>query len=115
MLVSLPEYFVYILTNAARKVLYTGVTNDLATRITEHYLKRGKATSFTAKYFCYWLVYYEESQYINNAIAREKEIKGWTRKKKDDLIASFNPTWKFLNREICGHWPPPPDILPRSW
>jgi putative endonuclease len=97
MLVSQPEYFVYLLTNTTRKILYTGVTNDLATRITEHYLKRGDAKSFTARYYCYWLIYYEECKYINNAIAREKEIKGWTRKRKDDLISSFNPCWKFLN------------------
>lgn len=114
MLVSSPEYFVYLLTNATRKVLYTGVTNDLATRITEHYLRRGDASSFTGKYYCYWLVYYEESKYINNAIEREKEIKGWTRKRKNNLISSFNPTCKFLNHDICGKWPPPPGMLPRS-
>lgn len=112
MRVSPPEYFVYLLTNTTRKILYTGVTNNLAARIAEHYLKRGNATSFTARYYCYWLVYYEETRYINDAIAREKEIKGWKRRKKEDLISSFNPGWKFLNSEICGQWPPSSDILP---
>jgi putative endonuclease len=114
MLISPHHYYVYLLTNTTKKVLYTGVTNDLRTRIIEHYLKRGDTTSFASKYFCYWLVFYEEFKYINNAIAREKEIKGWTRLKKEQLITSFNPTWMFLNKEVCGEWPPSKDVVPRS-
>ena len=51
-------------------------------------------------------MYYECTQYINNAIAREKEIKGWNRKKKEELITAFNPGWKFLNHEVLGESPP---------
>ena len=104
------HYFVYITTNTNKDVLYTGVTNNLYMRIIEHYLKRGTKDCFTGKYYCYWLVYYEEFRYINDAIAREKEIKGWSRKKKEALINSINPNWTFMNKEICNQWPPPIEV-----
>ncbi|WP_316794737.1 GIY-YIG nuclease family protein [Pedobacter frigoris] len=92
------NYFVYILTNIKRSVLYTGVTNDLSARLEEH--KNGsKQTSFTSRYKCYYLVYFEHHQYIDQAIDREKEIKGWSRAKKDALISAENKDWKFLNDE----------------
>ncbi len=91
------QYYVYILTNFKKTVLYTGVTNDLVRRLEEH---RQGTDSFTAKYNCYFLIYWEHHQYINNAIEREKEIKGWRRSKKETLINDFNPEWKFLNEEI---------------
>jgi putative endonuclease len=100
------QYYVYILTNYRKSVLYTGVTNNLEQRIIEHYLDKGNFKTFTGKYDVFYLVYYECTQYINNAIAREKEIKGWNRKKKEDLVISFNPQWKFLNHELLGEWPP---------
>ena len=100
------QYYVYILTNYQKTVLYTGITNNLEQRVTEHYLQKGNIKTFTGKYNCFYLVYYECTQYINNAILREKEIKGWGRKKKEELIRSFNPSWKFLNHEILGEWPP---------
>ena len=106
MYINTRQYYVYILTNYKKTVLYTGVTNNLEQRITEHYLDRGNAKTFTGKYNAFFLVYYECTQYINNAIAREKEIKGWNRKKKEELITSFNPAWKFLNHEVLGEWPP---------
>lgn len=90
------------------------VTNDLSYRIIDHYLQKGSTSSFTGKFYCYWLIFYEEFEYINNAIAREKEIKGWTRKKKEELITSFNPTWLFLNSEVCGIWPPEQSMLVRE-
>lgn len=65
-------YYVYILTNELRTVLYTGVTNDLLQRITEHYNYRGQPHSFTSKYHVYYMLWFEPHQYINNAIAREK-------------------------------------------
>jgi putative endonuclease len=99
-------YYVYILTNALRSVLYTGVTNDLERRVTEHYLNSGKNNSFTSTYNAYYLLYYEAHPYINNAIYREKEIKGWTRQKKMSLIGEFNPGLEFLNERIFGSWPP---------
>jgi putative endonuclease len=106
------SYYVYILTNQLKTVLYTGVTNDLKQRVTEHYMQRGQKTSFTGKYHVYWLLWYEEHQYINNAIAREKEIKGWRREKKMILINSTNSGLKFLNEDLFGEWPPE-DIIHR--
>jgi putative endonuclease len=104
------SYFVYILTNQTRTVLYTGVTNDLQQRLSEHYFNSGKTKSFTAQYHAYYLLYYEPHQYINNAIAREKEIKAWRREKKMKLINELNPSLEFLNKEICGCWPPKKEI-----
>ena len=56
-------------------------------------------------YKVYYLLYFEGHKYINNAIAREKEIKGWTREKKMKLISEINPEWQFLNQEVFGKWP----------
>lgn len=98
-------YYVYILTNQLRTVLYTGVTNDLKQRVSEHYQQRGQKTSFTGTYHVYWLLHFETFQYINDAIAREKEIKGWRREKKMTLINKTNPELKFLNEETFGEWP----------
>jgi putative endonuclease len=100
------RFYVYILTNQLRTVLYTGVTNDICRRITEHYAGRGQDHSFTSRYNVYYLIYYEIHQYVNNAIAREKEIKGWRREKKMQLIYQFNPTLKFMNETLLGQWPP---------
>jgi putative endonuclease len=99
------NYFTYILTNYNRKVLYTGVSNDLDIRLQQHYFGIGQGNSFTSKYKCFYLVYYERHQYINHAIEREKEIKGWTRAKKITLIEQENPNWTFLNSEVM-EWPP---------
>ena len=99
-------YYVYILANQNKTVLYTGVTNDLKQRITEHYMQRGQEKTFTGRYHTYWLLYFEPHKYIKNAIAREKEIKGWTRQKKMELINSCNPELKFLNEEVFDTWPP---------
>jgi putative endonuclease len=90
------NYFVYITTNPTRTVLYVGVTNDLSVRIQQHYENRGNKESFAGRYYCYNLIYYERFQYINDAIAREKEIKKWRREKKEKLISSMNPKWDFL-------------------
>ena len=106
MVSSKHHYYIYIVTNPQRTVLYTGVTNDLAQRLIEHWANRGQLKTFAGKYYCYNLIYYEDFQYINNAIAREKEIKGWRREKKLKLIKETNPNWAFLNAEFCGGWPP---------
>lgn len=100
------HYYIYIVTNPERNVLYTGVTNDLSLRLIEHWVNRGNPKTFAGKYYCYNLIFYEEFRYINDAIAREKEIKGWRRQKKFDLIKTTNPDWTFLNPEFCGEWPP---------
>ncbi len=107
-------YYVYILTNYSKSVYYTGVTNNLEQRIIEHYLRRGNTISFTGRYHAYYLLYYECCNYINNSIAREKEIKGWKRIKKEKLIKEFNPTLKFLNEELFGQWPPKENIVHRK-
>jgi len=93
------QFFIYILTNKSKTVLYTGVTNDLKRRLFEHSTHQNNINTFTYKYNCYFLVYYEEHNDIRQAIEREKRIKGWTRLKKDELISSFNPEWKFLNEK----------------
>ena len=100
------QYYVYILTNYQKTVLYTGVTNNLEQRIIEHYLDKGNTKTFTGKYNCFFLIYYECTQYINNAIAREKELKGWNRAKKEALIKPKNPDWTFLNNTVCRCWSP---------
>ncbi|AWH84536.1 endonuclease [Flavobacterium album] len=94
------NYYVYMLTNKAKTVLYTGVTNELKERIYYHRNPEPYSKAFTAKYKCFYLVYFEHYQDIEIAIDREKQIKGWTREKKNKLIDDFNPGWKFLNDEI---------------
>jgi putative endonuclease len=94
------NYYVYIVTNPARTVLYIGVSNDLIIRLQQHFDNRGKPETFAGKYHCYNLIYWERFQYIDHAIEREKELKKWRREKKDQLIDVFNPERKFLNTEI---------------
>jgi len=89
-------YYVYILTNKAKTVLYIGVTNNLKVRLAQH--KEGlNSKSFTSKYKTFYLVYFEKFTWIQLAIAREKEIKGWRRDKKIELIKTINPDFNFLN------------------
>ncbi len=90
------EYYVYIMTNKS-KTLYTGVTNNLERRVFEHknYLIEG----FTRRYRITKLVYYELTNDVREAISREKQIKGWLRRKKIALIESMNPDWKDLSEE----------------
>lgn len=75
--------------NVSRKSVYVGVTNNLYRRVNEH--RAGEVPGFTRKYKCNMLLYYEEYSDIRVAISREKLLKGWTRSKKEDLIASINP------------------------
>jgi putative endonuclease len=96
-IVSENEYCVYIMTNAHNTVLYTGVTNNLQRRVLEH--KSNKGSSFTKKYNVTKLVYFESGNDVNIAIAREKQIKAGSRRKKMDLINNFNPEWKDLFEE----------------
>jgi putative endonuclease len=90
-------YFVYILTNASRRSLYIGVTNSLKTRIRQH--KEKAHEGFSAHYNVDRLVYFEAFQYIQAAIAREKQLKGWTRAKKIALIQTRNPQFRDLSAE----------------
>jgi len=88
-------YYVYILTNWSNKVLYTGVTNNLERCLCEH--KNKSVKGFTEKYNVNKLVYFDSTTDVKAAIAREKQIKGWTRNKKDALIESINPQWNDLS------------------
>lgn len=92
------EYSVYFLTNWNNKVLYVGVTNDLKRRIYEH--QNGLNQGFTQRYHVNKLVYYEIYEEIEEAILREKQIKGGSRKKKNDLVTGFNPNWEDLSDKI---------------
>ena len=86
------DYYVYNLTNTHRTVLYTGVTRDLVRRVYEHKHHLDK-NSFKAKYNVEFLVYYESTSDVEAAIEREKQIKGWNRKRKEKLIETKNPYW----------------------
>jgi putative endonuclease len=99
-------YYVYILTNVHKTVLYTGITNNLQQRIVEHYLDTSTAKTFCGRYNVYFLLHYEVYNTPMTAINREKQIKGWTRKKKIDLIQIENPFMNFLNETIFDKWPP---------
>lgn len=90
-------FFVYILTNKHHTVLYTGVTNNLGKRCIQH--KKMLVKGFTSKYNVDKLVYYEVFEMIVDAIAREKQIKGYTRIKKKDLIDGFNENWDDLTEQ----------------
>lgn len=90
------QYYVYIMTNKS-KTLYTGVTNDLTRRVFEH--QQGIGGQFTKKYRIIRLVYFEETRDVQAALAREKQIKGWVRAKKLQLIETQNPEWKDLSAE----------------
>jgi putative endonuclease len=93
------EYYVYLMTNVTG-MLYTGVTNNIARRVSEH--KTKGIHGFTSRYNLTKLVYCESSPNIQDAIVREKQIKGWVRSKKVALIESMNPEWRDLSRDILG-------------
>jgi putative endonuclease len=90
------NFYVYILTNKNKTVLYTGVTNNLKLRLEQHRQKIN-TKSFTAKYNLQYLLHYQHFGWIQQAIAREKEIKNLTRQKKVNLILENNPKMEFLN------------------
>jgi len=88
-------YYVYMMTNKSNQVLYIGVTNNLQRRVFEH--KNQLVEGFTQMYNVHKLVWFEQTSDVRSAIAREKQLKGWTRKKKDLLIEQMNPTWGDLS------------------
>ena len=88
-------YFVYLLTNWNHRVMYVGITNDLVRRVYEH--KNKVVRGFTEKYHVDKLVYFEQTNAVQSALAREKEIKKWRREKKDALVKSLNPEWTDLS------------------
>ena len=88
-------YFVYILSNWNDSVLYIGVTGNLPRRLYEH--RNGLADGFTKKYNVHKLVYFEQTNDVYSAISREKQLKKWSRSKKNELIAKVNPQWADLS------------------
>lgn len=88
------QFFVYIMASESG-TLYVGFTNGLEDRVDQH--KYDLIEGFTKKYQCHKLIYFEEHEYVLNAIEREKQIKRWRREKKEDLIRTINPTWKDLS------------------
>jgi putative endonuclease len=92
------RYFVYIMASKRNGVLYIGLTNDVARRGGEH--KEGKIKGFSKKYYVDRLVYFEEFQYVDQAIAREKALKKWNREWKVRLIEEANSEWKDLYEEL---------------
>ena len=90
-------YFVSILSNWDDSVLYIGVTGNLPRRLYEH--RNHLVDGFSSKYNTEKLVYFDETTDVYSAISREKQLKGWTRKKKNDLIAKTNPEWKDLSAD----------------
>ena len=95
------SYYVYIITNQYRSTFYIGMTNNLKKRLLQHNENIEKQIkTFASKYNVKFLVYYENFAWVQQAIAREKEIKGWRREKKIELIATMNPNWEFLNDKL---------------
>ena len=91
-------FYVYMVSNRSRSVLYTGVTNSLERRLWFH--ANANPGSFVKRYRCDRLVYYESFNTAGDAISREKQIKGWRREKKNDLVRTLNPFWKDLGVEL---------------
>ncbi len=104
-------YCVYIMANRAR-TLYTGVTNDLERRVYEH--KHMVKEGFTRRYLVDRLVYYEVTDDVTSAIAREKQIKGWSRGKKLALMESVNPGWRDLGEDFTDNGAPRFFVAPAS-
>ena len=95
------SYYVYFMTNRSRVVLYTGVTNDLVRRVWEH--QNDAVKGYTKKYKVHILVYHETFEDVRDAITREKEIKGWVRRKKNALVETLNPKWIDLSPTLFQH------------
>ncbi len=95
---AMKSYYVYILTNYSKTVLYIGVTNNLVRRFEEHKFLFGK--SFAKRYKVDRLVYYEEFSNIKDAIYKEKQLKHWNRNWKNDLITGINPQWDDLSFDL---------------
>ncbi len=93
------EYYVYIMSSTSNYTIYTGVTNNLVRRVYEH-RTGADPDGFTTKYAVKKLVYYESTRDVLSAIEREKQIKSWSRKKKNTLIAGINPAWRDLYPEL---------------
>jgi putative endonuclease len=96
--VAMKAYYVYMMTNRSRVVLYTGVTKSIHRRLWFH--DNASPRSFTKRYKVDRLVYYERFDRARDAISREKEIKGWRREKKNNLVRKLNPKWEDLGQQL---------------
>ena len=94
------NYYVYILTNKSNTVLYIGMTNNLKERFFYHNNPEAHSKSFSHKYNCKHLIYFEHFSEVEDAIKREKQLKKWRREKKDQLIKLNNPNLEFLNDKV---------------
>jgi putative endonuclease len=94
------EYFVYVVTNQGLTTLYIGMTNSLMRRVSQH--RKGEIPGFSKRYNTNRLVCFERYNDVRDAIAREKQLKGWSRKKKEALINSTNPKWTDLAVTVLG-------------
>jgi len=91
-------YYIYFLSNNTNSVLYIGVSNNLQRRLYEH--KNGFVEGFTKRYHTHRLIYFEQTNSIEVAIRREKQLKGWARKRKNQLVEQVNPKWS----DLSLHW-----------
>ncbi len=92
------QFYVYVMQSASRRALYTGMTNNLRKRVWQH--KNHSFEGFTDDYNAIHLVYWESFDSVHNAIAREKQLKGWRREKKRRLVEKMNPGW----RDLAADW-----------
>ncbi len=99
------HYYVYMMISSSRRALYTGVTNSLDRRVFQH--KNEEFEGFSQKYRAHRLVWFERYSNIHTAIAREKQLKGWRREKKNWLVRMLNPEW----RDLSAEWGKPIDLL----
>ena len=102
------SYFVYMLASQRNGTLYIGVTNDLVRRIGEH--RAGLVPGFTRKYRVTMLIWYEQHQYVNDAILRERRLKRWHRSWKLELVEAMNPQWRDLYLDLTRDWDPARDL-----
>lgn len=91
------NYYVYVLTNKSNRVMYIGVTNNLVRRLYEH--KQELIEGFTKRYHVHKLVYFETTTDVRSAIEREKQLKGWRRARKNELVETMNPEWRDLSED----------------
>jgi len=91
-------YWVYMMSNKTRSTLYIGITDNLERRVRQH--RAGEIPGFAQQYRCVYLVYFEQFRNVRAAIAREKQLKGWRREKKNALIAKKNPRWDDLSFDL---------------
>jgi putative endonuclease len=99
-------FYVYVLVSSSRRAMYVGITDDMHDRLGRH--KKASRKTFSGRYRTWRLVYFETFVFPSNAISREKEIKGWTRAKKEALVRTANPRWEDLAKDWGKEFKPTP-------